>query len=272
MNEYANPTPLCVGMAGRLNGSHFSVAGRVVMGMTEGDETYYWNEYHLVNDAGQSATLVFEETDDGPAWKLFTLFAPTDPLTAAEAATKKIGDVISLDGTAAEVSLVSRSRVYHIEGRAPEGVDIGDVANYFNCDAGPQMVVVSWTGVEVECYRGQTLPTADVVTAFNLPRPASAPVGLADTGSTSTTGLPARGIVGLFGVVVAVLVGYGVYSSLKPPAPLPNQPAHIVTLTIGATGTLAATAYTVAAHTTIAVAKTAPMNGTCSNPCNPTSR
>ncbi|MEI9864534.1 MAG: hypothetical protein WDN00_08275 [Limisphaerales bacterium] len=34
-----------------------------------------------------------------------------------------------------------------IEGRAPDGVEVGDVANYFNAEAGDMMQVVSWTGM-----------------------------------------------------------------------------------------------------------------------------
>ena len=67
-------------------------------------------------------------------------------MTAADAATKRVGDRLNLTGEDVRVTLRSTSRVYHIEGQAPEGVEVGDVANYFNAQAGNDMQVVSWTG------------------------------------------------------------------------------------------------------------------------------
>ncbi len=46
------------------------------MGATIDGETYYWSEFNLRADDQTSATLVFEETDDGGDWKLFTDFTP----------------------------------------------------------------------------------------------------------------------------------------------------------------------------------------------------
>jgi hypothetical protein len=123
----------------------------------------------LEGDSGESATLVYEVTQDGGAWRWFTMFDPQFPITAQDAATKRIGDPLNLDGMDARVTLRDRSRVYHIEGQAPEGVDLGDVAEYFNAEAGKTMIVVSWTGDEVDCYHGITFNAGTVAQAFNLP-------------------------------------------------------------------------------------------------------
>ena len=37
-------------MTGTLSGTRYRVVGRVVLGMEEGGETYYWNEFNLVDD------------------------------------------------------------------------------------------------------------------------------------------------------------------------------------------------------------------------------
>ena len=42
--SFANPTPIKVGMSGTFNGRQYRVAGRVVIGMDEGGEQYFWNE------------------------------------------------------------------------------------------------------------------------------------------------------------------------------------------------------------------------------------
>jgi Domain of unknown function (DUF4178) len=165
----SNPTPLNVGTTGGLVGKRFTVAGRVVMSAEFEGEACHWNEFHLVDDAGQSAILVHEEEGDGTPWKLFTYVEPVNPLNATGAAAQRVGHAVNLDGTEARVTLVGQSRVTFIEGRPPEGVEVGDVANFFNAMTGNRMLVVSWTGDEVEVFRGIDLPSHAVTSAFGLP-------------------------------------------------------------------------------------------------------
>ena len=155
-------------MTGNLSGKQYRVVGRVVLGEQEEGGTYYWNEFNLESDGGEVATLVYEETERGGEWRLFHLFEPACPMTAADAATKRAGDPLDLEGMHLFVRLVSKSRVYYIEGKAPEGVEVGDVAHYFNAVAGNNMIVVSWTGEEVEFYKGLDLSRLTVSSAFNV--------------------------------------------------------------------------------------------------------
>ncbi len=168
--SFANPTHLLLGMHGNFAGKDYRVVGRVVMGETEGGETYYWNEFNLEASDGSYADLVYEETERGGEWRIFTTFEPEYPMTAADAATKRVGDLINLTGEDVRITLRSKSRVYYIEGKAPEGVEVGDEANYFNAQAGDDMQVVSWTGEDVEYYNGVTIPQGVVAVAFKLPR------------------------------------------------------------------------------------------------------
>ena len=175
--SFENPTRLRIGMHGNFAGKDYRLIGRVVMGVTDDGETYYWNEFNLAASDGTSADLVYEETERGGEWRLFTLFDPEYPMTAADAATKRVGDHLNLTGTDVRVTLLDTSRVYHIEGQAPEGVEVGDVANYFNAEAGGIMQVVSWTGEEVEFYNGVNLARGVVNSAFNLPPEPSGSAG-----------------------------------------------------------------------------------------------
>ncbi len=167
--SYEIPTRLRIGMHANFGGKDYRLVGRVVMGETEDRDTYYWNEFNLMAKDGSYADLVYEETGRGGEWRLFTLFEPEYPLTAADAATKRVGDRLNLTGEDVRITLRSSSRVYRIEGEAPEGVEVGDVANYFNAEAGSIMQVVSWTGDEVEFYNGVNLARGVVNAAFNLP-------------------------------------------------------------------------------------------------------
>jgi len=218
------------------------VAGRVVLGMEEAGETYYWNEFNLVGNDGKSATLVYEETERGGEWRLFTLLEPLKPMTVGEAAAKRVGDSVVFDDRLMRVTLVDESRVYHIEGEAPEGVEVGDVARYFNAGAGTGMVVVSWTGNEIEFYRGLDLPPGAVAAAFGLPAERLRRASHSNFASPASSGWLGRLAGGFLAVVILVVVYASCRTSRQRAVPVkPKTPP--APLSIGAAGILNGTTY-----------------------------
>jgi len=266
--SFENPTSLRIGMTGTVAGKQYRVVGRVVMGMDDGGETYYWNEFNLQADGGESATLVFEETERGGEWRLFTLFEPEYPMTAADAATKRAGDRLNLDGTEVRVTLVDESRVYHLEGEAPEGVEVGDVAQYFNAEAGDKMQVVSWTGDEVEYYHGLDLARGAVAKAFGLRsetpigsgRYLGAP-GVSSPGSDATADHDDRGskfVMKAVGVLLGAAILWAGYSSWAPArraATVKKTSAPASPLGVGNRGKLNGKNYRVAGHALVEIAQ-----------------
>jgi hypothetical protein len=247
--SYFNPTPIKIGMTGTLSGRQYRVVGRVVLGEQELGGTYYWNEFNLESESGDSATLVYEETDHGPEWRLFHMFDPPHPLSAGEAAAMRIGQAVNLDGTEVFVRLVSKSRVYAIEGKAPEKV--GDEARYFNATAGSTMVVVSWTGEEVEFYRGQDLSRATVSAAFNVRIVDVNPLFIARGGRRSLSGLALVG--GLVIAVLTVLVLRTITTNRRPVA-IVKTGASAVPILAGRSGTLGGTRFLVQSHLLVELA------------------
>jgi hypothetical protein len=253
----ANPTRLRLGMTGTLRDRRYRIAGRVVMGMEEAGETYYWNEFHLVSADGAEATLVFEETERGPQWRLFVMFEPQCPITAEDAATRRVGDAVNLEGTEVRVTVVDESRVHYIEGQAPEGVELGDVARYFNAEAPGFMVVVSWTGAEVECYEGWDLTADTVRSAFNLP---GDPVGgfaslQSQTPSAGVASFVAVGIVCLLLLGAALFVAKSFWVRSAPgPATLLKAPVVQPAISAGTSLNLQGKRYRVVEHALVEVA------------------
>jgi hypothetical protein len=252
--SHVNPTPLRVGMTGALVGKNYRIAGRIVMSMEEAGETYYWNEFNLVRGDGECATLVYEETEDGPVWRLFTLIDPPVPLTAADVANKNVGDPVDFGEGTFHVTCVDESRVCAIEGEAPEGVERGDIAHYFNAEAGNQMVVVSWTGDEVEVYRGVTLPAPVVAKAFGV---SAIPTGALShlSQANDDAGKQRSGIFSLVVVVIALLVIVAMRSgcarTVRAERP-PKLPA--AQLSVGGVGNLNASQYRITGHAVVEVA------------------
>jgi hypothetical protein len=261
--SFENPTLLRVGMNGNFAGKDYGVAGRVVMGETEGGETYYWNEFNLESKDGSYADLVFEETERGGEWRLFTLFKAEYPMTAADAATKRVGDHLNLTGENVRVTLRSTSRVYHIEGQPPEGVEIGDVANYFNAEAGNNMQVVSWTGDEVEYYNGVNIPQSVVAAAFHVPR-ASNSSSFSDSDSSWLGGNDehydsvAKFFLKAALVIFCFFIVFGRHFSCSTgyeSTPVKKVDAAAPPLTVGATGKLLGWDYHISAHAVVEIAK-----------------
>lgn len=263
--NYDNPTGLQLGAKGTLDGRQFTVKGRVVLGMELDGETYYWNEFNLVDQSGGGLTLVHEETEDGYVWKLFRLYEPLHVLSVDEAMAKRAGQTVNFEGRPIHISLVDQSRVYHIEGEAPEGVEVGDVANYFNADAGDRTLVASWSGDEIEFYEGRDLPAGRVERAFNLSEESTeSPV----TNFTSTFGSGGSGGSGLSFKTITVVGGLLVFilpflfstcgrsnrqggrASPPPPPPVP-----VVRLADAMRGTLAGRNYTIAGQAQVEIAK-----------------
>ena len=263
--SFANPTSLRIGTTATLAGRQYRVAGRVVMGMDEDGETYYWNEFNLVSNAGESATLVYEETEHGGQWRLFILFEPEYAMTAADAATRRVGDRLNLDGADMRVTLVDESRVYHIEGEAPEGVEVGDVARYFNAETGSKMVVVSWTGDEVEYYHGQDLPRGAVASAFNLPRESafvssglSANISSALESDDGEYDSMPKFFVKFAALLLGVAIVYSSYSCHGPrrQASVTKTSAPAAPLTLNASGKLEGRNFQIASHSVVKIAET----------------
>ena len=168
-----NPTSLRIGMSGQLLDRTYKICGRVTLSTDVDGERYYWQEFFLKASNGEEATLVFEETERGPTWKLFQYFEPQAPFSIVDLSRVNVGDTVGVDDFKGTVDLIGKSTVRAIEGEAPEGVERGDYSQYFNATAGDATLVVSWANGEVEHYVGQDLTRNIVRNAFGAELPAS---------------------------------------------------------------------------------------------------
>jgi hypothetical protein len=245
----SNPTKLRVGATGRLEGRTYAVLGRVVLSTADG---YKWQEYNLRATTGEIATLVYESGD----WKLFRLFEPAAPMTAAEAALARVDDTLTIGGRSVAVTYVGKSRVVYIEGAAPEGMKLGDRASYFNADrAVGGLMVVSWTGLEMEFYEGHELSEREVTRAFGLPR-GNFLIRVADDFRNSTPDL--GNVIGI-GLVV-ILIFFRIVGELPDRDPVfiesaPKQAAAAARLPDHAKGSLWGHDYTVSGHVVVEIAR-----------------
>lgn len=168
-----------------------------------------------------------------------------------------MGEEITVGGLSAKVTYVGVSRVVSIQGSAPEGYRVGSEADYFNAAAGSDMVVVSWSGEEVEYYRGRLIPRGDVEHAFGLPEPSLlsrfwAGSGGFDSWFDSGTRL-ACSVLGFcfFVTVLAIRESVPTSPTAEPPAPVG---APVARLPLRAQGRLLGRLYAVAGHRLVDIA------------------
>jgi hypothetical protein len=254
----SNPTALKIGATGMLDGRRYTVAGRTVLSVLVDGETYYWNEFNLVDSSDKVLTLVYEDTEDGSEWKLFKLFEPLRPMSATEAAAKRTGDWVNFSEVKARVTLVDRSRIVFVEGRVPEGVAIGVKADYFNAENGDRMIVVSWSGEEMEYYEGGATSARRIEAAFGLPRAEGERHSFFGMGGGN--GVSTRLVITVVATAIA-LVGFLGHSTQRNSGsrfalPVPQKRmAPALPLPVGAVGMLGGKNFRVTAHALMEVSR-----------------
>jgi len=98
-------------------------------------------------------------------------------------------------------------------------VEVGDVAHYFNAQAGHEMIVVSWTGDEIEFYRGMDLPRGAMASAFGLA--SDMPAGWPGSGDAGAGSSAAGWVIMVIGLIAIV----GFVTWFKSPNKPPRLPA-----------------------------------------------
>lgn len=244
--NWKNPTGINIGMTGHFVGHRFRVAGRAILSVMDAGRTYYWHEFYLQDEQGNFATLVYEKAGITGEWRWFKIFDPQAPISAADAAMKRQGDYVTIDDNTAQVMLTRESMVCHVEGHAPEGVRAGAHANYFNAKDGSALFVVSWTGDEVEFYRGMNLSRSAVAVGFGLKSAQLVPF---ETGVRA-----ALAVLAVF-IVLIVMAGMTSGPSTRGDG-ISTIALNAPPLKVGAHGNLNGTDYRIAGYKKVEIAET----------------
>jgi len=245
-----------MGMSGLLEGRHYTVAGRVVYGVTIAGEKYTWNEFTLRAASGDPAILVFEVIETGPAWKLFRQIDPVSRLTVEEAGRRRVGDVVAINGQQARVTAVDRATVLHIEGHAPDGVRKGQAVDYFNAEWSDTLIAVNWSRQDVEYYEGHIIRRQRIESAFGMPVKSGIATWFHEQYSAGRDSFQAIVAILAFTcfIVFKILDGFDFSPGVSSDPP-PKLVATAVPLSVGHRGVLSGHAYKIDAHAVLEVSR-----------------
>lgn len=211
--SFDNPTPLRLGMMGTLEGRVWTVKARMVLGVVEDGETYYWNEFILTS----GDQLLYLELDEGQ-WRQMRPFEPKNPPSAKALETAQVGQRVSIQGSAARVTKKDTARVHHIEGSPPFSTTVGQSYRYIDADEGEMLFAADWTDSgEVDFFRGRPVSEGMVRHAFAIQEPAPPPPTPAGAGLLAVFWVSfALTVVCFIAAAVARRSGEAVYTTSVP--------------------------------------------------------
>ena len=158
-------SPVRVGMTARIGGKEFHCVGRIRYIQSEEGETYYWEEWVLLNPDGDARYLEFDEGK----WTLSEPFQPERAPSAGEFSIAQEGARYSVDGLSVTVTDAGACRIKAIEGEIPWPVSPGVRLRYVDMEGGGGFfsAEIGEDG-SVEWFRGRRLNDRAVYTLFDL--------------------------------------------------------------------------------------------------------
>jgi hypothetical protein len=162
------PAPLTIGSAGNLRGTTYRINGHSVVETAKVGQLFDRHEYQLTGDNGSPAALVFGWRPGAKTWLLLSPFQPVNPMTPQQAAARRWGEKVDLDGVPVPVTELFRSTIRKIESAESADLTNGSVLYGFTAQSGTNLFIARWQEGGITFHRGELLPAEMVVNAFAL--------------------------------------------------------------------------------------------------------
>jgi hypothetical protein len=162
----APPRPLELGATGTLFDKNYRVTGHAVVDVAEVGAHWERHEYELLDDAGAAALLVCGEQPGRTEWVCFEPLTPMLALTSAEAAAKKMGDSVVIDGFTGRVTSMFLATVEQVDGEGLGGLKPGTVFYGLRGVNESRLLLARWNQDGIQYFRGRALPAKKGASAF----------------------------------------------------------------------------------------------------------
>jgi hypothetical protein len=165
----APASPLAVGKAGSLSGTHFQLQSHLLVEMAMVGRKFDRHEYLLSNDDGTKALLVRGSKPGAGDWWLFKPFQPKTPMTPPQAAAVRWGQTVNVDGLAAKVSELFQCTIRQVESAEASDLNARDVFFGFTGQIQNAQLLVRWNANYINFFQGVAVQEKEVLGAFGKP-------------------------------------------------------------------------------------------------------
>ncbi len=142
------------------------IAGHAVVEVARVAGRHDRHEYILRDEADRSVLLVQGLSGGAKEWHLLRRAASAPAGTPHEAATRRTGATVAVDGTSARIIDLFQSRALGADGIRGVETLPGTVHYGFVAREGTHWVFARWNETDIQWYRGAAVPDADVLAAL----------------------------------------------------------------------------------------------------------
>ena len=151
--------PLNVGASCTIQGTPYHATSHALVEMAEVGTKWQQHEYTFTNDAGDTALLVCQ----GKEWVWYQLLSLANRITPQQAAAKKVGDPVLVEGFTGRVSELFQMTVEQADGQG-RLLPTGTIRYGLAGTDGTRLLLVRWDQSGIDFFRGQKVD-AKTVTA-----------------------------------------------------------------------------------------------------------
>jgi hypothetical protein len=160
---------LATGASGPLAQHTYTIQAHAVVEVARVVGRHDRREYLLQDEAQEPAILVNGLSGGSQEWHLLRRINPPPELTPYDAAAKRRGAAIRIDGRDLRITDLFSSRASAADGPAAGGALPGTLQYGFVATDSAELFVARWTENQIQLHRGAAVNEADVLAALRRP-------------------------------------------------------------------------------------------------------
>ena len=157
------------GAQGSLARHSYIVDGRAIVEIARVAGRHDRREYHLRDESSQPALLVNALSGGSKEWHLFVPTPVPPGLTPHEAAAKRKGTPVGIEGRTLRITDLFQSKALSADGPAANNALPGAVRYGFIAADGGEWLIARWNETQIEYLRGSAVAESEVIAALGTP-------------------------------------------------------------------------------------------------------
>ena len=160
---------LAVGGTGRIGNTTWNIRTVAPVEIAAVGQRYACHQYELNDEQGMAAILLHNPQEAVRGWTFLRPFVPEKPMTALEAAARRVGDTVEIDGVKAVVRNLFLTSVQPSQGLEKAKPTARTMLYGFKAQAGStNLFLVRWNEGGITFYKGATVSAKEINGAFGV--------------------------------------------------------------------------------------------------------